>query len=236
MHDRAMKKKTSTEQILEDQISSDQTTFFGRLRMYFLAGILVTAPITLTIYLTYLFLATVDRQVVKILPEHIYQYLYGEHSLPGMGLLIAVAFFTFIGWFATIFLGRFFLRLSEWIVGRMPIVRNIYTGLKQVFETVMGSQSQAFREAVLFEFPRKGIWAIGFVTGVARGEVQRLTDDEIVNVFFPTTPNPTSGFLLLVPRKDLVVLQMTPEEAIKMIISGGILTPPDRGDGASSAS
>jgi uncharacterized membrane protein len=92
----------------------------------------------------------------------------------------------------------------------------------------MGSQSKAFREAVMFEFPRKGIWAMGFVTGLSEGEIQRLTDDVVVNVFFPTTPNPTSGFLLFIPKKDLVVLNMTVEEAIKMIVSGGILTPPDR--------
>lgn len=223
-----MKEKTSTERILEDQISHHQLTFFGRLRMYFLAGILVTAPITLTIYLTYLFLATIDRQVAKILPSEIYLALYGETTIPGLGLLIAAVFFIIVGWFATIFLGRFFIRLSEYFVDRVPVIRTVYSGIKQVLETVMGAQSQAFREAVLFEFPRKGIWAIGFVTGIARGEVQTLTDDEVVNVFFPTTPNPTSGFLLLVPKKDLIVLKMTPEEAIKMIISGGILTPPER--------
>ena len=94
---------------------------------------------------------------------------------------------------------------------------------------MMMDQSQAFREAVMFEFPRKGIWAIGFVTGIAKGEVQRLTEDEVVNVFYPTTPNPTSGFLIFVPRKDLIVLDMKVDDALKMIISGGILTPPDAG-------
>jgi uncharacterized membrane protein len=114
------------------------------------------------------------------------------------------------------------------VVDRLPVIRTIYGALKQIFETVMASQSQAFREVVMFEYPRPGIWALGFLTGVTKGEVQRLTDDEVVNVFLPTTPNPTSGFLLFVPRKDLKVMDMTVEEGIKMIVSGGILTPPDR--------
>ena len=110
----------------------------------------------------------------------------------------------------------------------MPVVRSIYSAIKQVFETVLAQQSTAFRDAVLIEYPRRGIWAVGFITGVTRGEVQNLTEDETVNVFLPTTPNPTSGFLLFVPAKDVVYLDMSVEEAIKMVISGGIVTAPDR--------
>ena len=110
----------------------------------------------------------------------------------------------------------------------MPIIRSIYNAVKQILETVLAQQSNAFREAVLIEYPRKGIWAIGFITGRTEGEVQNVTEQECINIFLPTTPNPTSGFLLFVPKKDMVHLSMSVEEAIKMVISGGIVTPPDR--------
>ena len=109
----------------------------------------------------------------------------------------------------------------------MPVIRNVYGAFKQILETVLAQQSQAFREAVLVEYPRRGIWAIAFITGRTEGEVQNITEEDVTNIFLPTTPNPTSGFLLFVPRKELVPLSMTVEEAIKMVISGGIITPPD---------
>ena len=110
----------------------------------------------------------------------------------------------------------------------MPIVRSIYGATKQIVETVLANQSDAFRQVVLFEYPRRGAWAMGFVTGKTTGEVQNITADEVVNVFLPTTPNPTSGYLLFLPRNELVELSMTVEEGIKMIISGGIVTPKDK--------
>lgn len=196
---------------------------FAKIRGYFLAGILVTAPISITLYLTWVFLKFIDSKVSAIIPAH----YYPETAVPGLGLIIAVAFFITIGWFARNFMGRVVINISEYIVDRMPVIRTLYGATKQVFETVMGAQSQAFREAVMFQYPRPGIWAMGFVTGSTKGEVQRLTDDEVVNVFLPTTPNPTSGFLLFIPRKDLIFLEMNVEDAIKMIVSGGIITPPD---------
>ncbi len=110
----------------------------------------------------------------------------------------------------------------------MPVIRSVYSAIKQVLETILKQQSKAFRQAVLIEYPRRGIWAVGFITGTTEGEVQNLTMQEVVNVFLPTTPNPTSGFLLFVPSKDVVLLSMSVEEAVKMVISGGIVTPPDR--------
>jgi uncharacterized membrane protein len=110
----------------------------------------------------------------------------------------------------------------------MPLVRSVYGAVKQILETVLAQTSTAFREVVLLEYPRRGIWAIGFITGYTEGEVQNLTEDECVNIFLPTTPNPTSGFLLFVPRKELIKLDMSIEEGIKMVVSGGIVTPPDR--------
>ena len=124
--------------------------------------------------------------------------------------------------------GRMWLRISERILARMPVIRNVYSAVKQILETVLAQQSNAFREAVLVEYPRRGIWAIAFITGRTEGEVQNITEEECINIFLPTTPNPTSGFLLFVPKEDLVHLSMSVEEAIKMVISGGIVTPPDR--------
>jgi len=119
------------------------------------------------------------------------------------------------------------MRISESILARMPVIRSIYGAVKQILETVLAQQSNAFREAVLVEYPRRGVWAIAFITGQTKGEVQNITEEECINIFVPTTPNPTSGFLLFVPKKELVPLSMTVEEALKMVISGGILTPPD---------
>lgn len=208
--------------------AAHKVTMMGRVRGYFLAGIVVTAPIAITIYLTYIFFTFIDGWVARILPQEVYYAIYGGSSFPGLGILVALLFFIIIGWFATNFLGRFFIRLSESIVDRMPVIRNLYGAIKQIFETVMASQSQAFREVVMLEYPRKGVYSIGFVTGVTEGQVQRVTKAETVNVFVPTTPNPTSGYLLFVPKKELIYLDMTVEEGVKLVVSAGIITPPDR--------
>lgn len=210
-----------------EQPEEESLTLFDRLRAYLFAGILVTAPIFITLYLTWVFLLWVDSKVTPLLPAQYNPSSYLPFSMPGIGLVVALAFFIAVGWLARNFLGRIIIGVAENVVHRVPVINSLYKGLKQAFETVMTTQSQAFRDVVMFEFPRKGMWALGFVTGVTKGEVQRLTEDEVVNVFFPTTPNPTSGFLIFVPRQDLRYMEMSVEEAIKMIISGGIITPPD---------
>lgn len=203
-------------------------TFGARLRGYFLAGILVTAPISITIYLTYVFFTFIDRNVNRIIPSQLYEKISGGTTLPGIGLIVAIVGFIVIGWFATNFFGRLFIRLAEYVVDRMPVIRTIYGAIKQIFETIMASKSQAFREVVMLEYPRKGVWSIGFVTGKTEGEVQRATKEETINVFVPTTPNPTSGYLLFVPKKQLHYLNMSVEEGVKLVVSAGIITPPDR--------
>jgi len=200
----------------------------ARFRRYFLTGILVTAPISITIYLTYIFLSFVDSKVVHLLPAEWYEAIYPKTTIPGLGLVVVIAAFIFIGWFATNFLGRLFIGLSEYIVERMPVIRTLYGAIKQIFETIMASQSSAFREVVMLEYPRKGVWSIGFVTGVTQGEVQDHTAQETVNVFVPTTPNPTSGYLLFVPKKELKYLEMSVEEGVKLVVSAGIISPPER--------
>lgn len=198
---------------------------FSRLRNYFLTGIIVTAPIAITIFLVWQFITFLDGSVGRFfpIPAGIEKYL--PFGLPGIGLIFMLAFLTFIGFITAGFAGRTLVRLGERLLSRMPVVRSVYGTLKQIFETVLNQSSRSFREVVLVEYPRRGIAAIGFVTGPTQGEVQERTDEDLVNIFLPTTPNPTSGFLLFVPRKDLIHLDMTVEEGIKLVISGGIVTP-----------
>ncbi|MFP4098383.1 MAG: DUF502 domain-containing protein [Alphaproteobacteria bacterium] len=206
-----------------------RTTFsiglMARLRRYLLTGILVTAPISITIYLTYIFLTFVDNKVVRLLPAEWYEAIYPKTTIPGLGLIVVITTFVLIGWFATNFLGRLFIRISEYIVDQMPVIRTLHGAIKQIFETIMASQSTAFREVVMLEYPRKGLWSIGFVTGMSKGEVQSLTAQETVNVFVPTTPNPTSGYLLFVPKQELKYLSMSVEEGVKLVVSAGIIAP-----------
>lgn len=221
--------KDLKEKVLEEQTKSQKSSFFGTLRGYFLAGVVVTAPIFITLYLTWIFLTFIDSQVIKLIPEE-YMPWYSDITVPGIGLIIALSFFILVGWFAKNFLGRLIIRISEYIVDRVPVIRTLYGAVKQIFETIMASQSQAFREVVMLEYPRKGVWAIGFVTGKTEGEVQTKTEADTVNVFLPTTPNPTSGFLLLVPKSELKYLDMSVEEGVKLVVSAGIIAPPEKSE------
>ena len=202
--------------------------FRNYIRGYFLAGILVTAPIGITFYISWLLIRWVDSKITPLIPTAYNPETYLPFAVPGLGLIIVFIALTFIGWSTAGLLGRLWTRLSEKALARMPVVRSVYAAVKQIIETILKQQSNAFREVVLFEYPRRGSWAIGFITGQTQGEVQNLTADDVVNVFLPTTPNPTSGYLLFIPRRELVILDMTVEEGIKMVVSGGIVTPPDR--------
>lgn len=205
-----------------------QTLGFGqRMRAYFLTGILITAPLLITCYVAWLFIGFVDAKVNPLIPLKYNPETYLPFAIPGLGLLVLIVVLTLIGAITAGFFGKLWLRFTEQLLNRMPVVRNIYSAVKQILETVLAQQSSAFREAVLVEYPRRGLWAIAFITGRTEGEVQNVTEEECINIFLPTTPNPTSGFLLFVPKKDLISLSMSTEEAIKMVISGGIITPPD---------
>ncbi|MDG2001192.1 MAG: DUF502 domain-containing protein [Alphaproteobacteria bacterium] len=203
----------------------DTKSIFTKIRGYFLTGIIVTAPIGLTFYVSLLFIGFIDSKVRNIIPVKYHYDNILPFEVPGIGLLIVFIMLTFIGFLTAGIIGRYIIKLGERIIARLPIIRSVYGALKQIFESVLKTSSKSFREVVLIEYPRKGIWAIGFITGETQGEVQETSKDELVNVFLPTTPNPTSGFLLFVPRKDLRVLNMNVEEGIKMVISGGIVTP-----------
>ncbi|SDG87504.1 DUF502 domain-containing protein [Roseospirillum parvum] len=203
-------------------------SFGGRLRAYFLAGILITAPLAITFGAAWFVVDFFDRTVAEAIPLKYNPNTYLPFSIPGLGLMVVMVGLTLTGALTAGLVGRLIVRTSERVLDRMPVIRNVYSAVKQIFETVLAQKSTAFRQVVLIEYPRRGIWAIGFVSGTTEGEVQNLTEDQTVNVFLPTTPNPTSGFLLFVPRKDMVVLNMSVEEGIKMVVSGGIVTPPDR--------
>jgi len=203
-----------------------RTTVAERIRAYFIAGILVTGPLALTLYLTWTFIHFIDDTVGHLIPPEYNPATYVP--LPGLGLIVAAVGLTLIGALTAGYLGRLLLRISERVMGRMPVVRSIYGAAKQIFETVLAAQSNAFREVVLAEWPRPGMWTIAFVTVQPEGEIRDLVGTDSVAIFVPTTPNPTSGYLMFVRRRDIVTLPLSVEEGIKYVLSGGIVAPPSR--------
>jgi uncharacterized membrane protein len=207
-------------------------SLLSRLRNYFLAGLLVTAPVTITLWLTWEFVSFVDASLAPLIPPPWRPRTYLPFDIPGIGLLIAGVGLIAIGMLATGLIGRLIMREAERLVDRVPVVRSIHSALKQIFETVLAQRSSAFRQPVLVEYPCRGTWAVAFITGTTEGEVQDVTDETVVNVFLPATPNPSTGFLIFVPKRDIIPLDMTVEEAAKLVISGGIITPPERAEAA----
>lgn len=197
----------------------------GKLRAYFFTGILVTAPVMITFFVAYKVIVFIDVSVNRLLPPQFKPDNFLPFTIPGLGIIILVAALILVGMFAAGFLGKFFLKLGEWIVYKVPFISSVYSLLKQIFETFLSGKSNAFKKVVLLEYPRKGIWILGFVSADTEGEVREILGCEMVNVFIPTTPNPTSGFLIFVPREDVVELDMGVEEGIKFVISGGIVAP-----------
>lgn len=208
-----------------------KVSLMGRLRGYFLAGVLVTAPLAITAAVAWWLIDFVDSQVVPLIPSQLNPDTYMkevlglEIGLPGLGLIVLFVGITLIGALTAGLVGRWIVRFWESLLNRMPVVRSVYAAVKQILETVLKQQSKAFQKAVLVEYPRRGLWAIAFVTSDTKGEVEAKTPGDHVNVFLPTTPNPTSGFLLFVPVSEAIPLDMTVEDAVKMVISGGIVTP-----------
>ena len=191
---------------------------FRKISNNFFKGILISAPIIITFYIAWGLIKFFDKKASPLLGTFPFE-------IPGFGLITVFIFFAIIGFITTGLFGRIFSSSIEKVLSRMPVLRNIYSGLKQLFEAILAKKSNSFREVILLEYPRVGIWAMGFLTGDTQGEVNRKTKNQMVNIFLPTTPNPTSGFLLFVPKKDILRLTMTVEEGIKMIISAGMLTP-----------
>ncbi len=212
---------------------------FSGLRNSFLTGIVVIAPVGLTVWLIWTVIGWVDGVVLPFVPnsyhpENIIKTVFGNDSqvrLRGLGLLFFLIFTTFVGWLAKGLLGRSLIRTAEGLVNRMPVVRSIYSGVKQIAETVFAQADRSFEKACIIEYPRKGIWAIGFISTKARGEIKRRVNGgkELMSVFVPTTPNPTSGFLLFFPAEDIMELDMSVEDAAKLVISAGLVYPNENG-------
>lgn len=200
---------------------------FVRLRNYFLTGLVIIGPLVITSYLAWAVFVWVDSWIKPFIDDY---YIPGtEYSLalPGLGVVFSVVLLTFIGLLTANFAGRALVSFGERIVGRMPLVRNIYSGLKQIFETVLSDNGKSFSTVGIIEYPRKGLWAIIFISSPAKGEVATKLGigDDFVSVFLPTTPNPTSGYLLFVKRRDIIELEMSVEDAAKLVISAGLVAP-----------
>jgi uncharacterized membrane protein len=198
----------------------------ARLRTYFLAGVLVTAPIGITLYVAWSIITAIDRAVVGWLPAGFNPNTYLPFEMPGVGLVALVIGLTVIGFLTANYLGRLLVRLGENIVARMPVIRSLYSAVKQIFEAVLKERETSFSEVVMVEYPRRGMWTLGLVIGETHGEIQAKTRETMYNVYLPTTPNPTSGYLVFLPRSDMIHLDMSVEDCMKMIVSGGIVTPP----------
>ena len=207
-----------------------------RLRGNFLTGLVVVLPRFLTGYLLWATIAFIDAKVVPLIPgSYNPENIFGRNIF-GLGLLVFLAFTTLVGALTKGIVGRQILQTGERLVERTPIVRSLYNGLKQIVETIFSQSATSFKQACLVEYPRKGIWSVVFVSTPAKGELPvKAGEPDLVSVFLPTTPNPTSGFLLYVPRRDLVPLDMTIEEAAKLIISAGLVSPPSAPPAAAGA-
>ena len=215
----------------ETKSRSGGTSGLTRLRNYFLTGFIICAPLAITAYLVWTFIQWVDSWVKPYVPDVYNPDSYLPFSIPGSGLLVAFIFITLIGFLTANFIGRTVVGMGENLLNRMPLVRNIYSGLKQIFQTVFSDQESSFEKVGLIEYPRKDLFAIVFVATQTRGEVNRrllARDQKTVSVFLPTTPNPTSGFLLFVPEDDITYLDMSVEEGAKLVISAGLVAPLDR--------
>ena len=195
-----------------------------KIKNYFLTGVLVTAPVVITFWIVTSLVNVFDRLVTPIIPYYINPNFYLPRDVPGLGLIVLFIFLVFIGFITANFFGSWVLKKTELIIHKIPLIKVFYKAIKQILETLLKGNSKAFREAVLLEYPRKGVWVIGFTTGKVEGAIKKKIKNELINVFVPTTPNPTSGFLLFVPRKDLKHLDVNVDDAIKTIVSAGIIT------------
>jgi len=199
----------------------------ARLRGSFLTGLVVIAPVGLTIWLLLTVIGWIDGFVLPLVPQTMRPEQYIGINLRGVGVIIFLLFTIVVGWIAKGIIGRSMISFAEGLVDRMPVVRSIYSGIKQISETVFAQSERSFDKACLVQYPRRGIWAVGFISTTAKGEVSERaeTAGPLISVFVPTTPNPTSGFLLFFPKEDVIELDMTVEDAAKLVISAGLVYP-----------
>lgn len=197
------------------------------LKTYFFTGILVTAPVAITLYVAWHLITYIDTKVTGFIPA---QYNPNEllpYGIPGLGILLLLAFFTGVGMLTANFFGQAIIKAGYSLINRMPVISGLYNAIKKILETLIGNdKNKAFRQPVLVEYPRRDLWTIAFITGEPYPEVKRkLNDKTLLSIYVPTTPNPTSGFFLYVPKKDVIFLNISVEEALKLILSTGIINP-----------
>ena len=200
-------------------LKEKKRSIFTKIRNYFITGVVVLIPIGITIYLT-IFITSVSS---KILPKEINPNHYLPYNIPGLEIIITLFLITFIGWLSLSFIGKRLLNLFNKVLKRIPILRTIYSAILQMTETFTKTDDK--KNVVLVEYPRKGTWAVGFATKENSGEITNKLNKKLINVFVPTTPNPTSGFLLMFPKEEVVYLDLTFEEASKFIVSAGTSNP-----------
>lgn len=194
------------------------------LRRYLIAGLLVWLPLGVTVLVIKLLVDIMDSTLL-LLPEHLRpDALLGFH-IPGLGVVLSITIVIITGIVVANLFGRRLVLIWEAMLGRIPLVRSIYAGTKQIAETLFSPNGQSFRKVLLIEYPRRGLWTLAFQTGDGLGEAQTRTAEDVINVYVPTTPNPTSGFFLMIPRQDVIELDMTVDEGLKMIISMGVVVP-----------
>ncbi|MFS8050260.1 DUF502 domain-containing protein [Rhizobium sp. BR 314] len=199
-----------------------------RIRNNFLAGLIICAPIAITLWLTWSVVHWADSWVRPYIPARYDPESYLNFAVPGTGLVIAMIFITLVGFLAKNLIGQSIVRFGESIVNRVPLVRTIYKSVKQIFETVLKEQGTSFKKVGLIEYPSPGLWSMVFISTDARGEIASKFDamgKDMVAVFLPPTPVPTAGFLVFVPREKITVLDMSPEDGAKLLISGGLVAP-----------
>lgn len=191
-------------------------------RKHFLTGLLVIVPLGLTYYVVSAIVRAMDR-VLAVLPPPFHPDTYLPFRIPGLGLIVTLVLIQVVGFLSANLFGRSVVKAYENVLQRIPVVRTVYVAVKQLLEQILSADGDRFRRVVLVEYPRKGIYSLGFATGVSRGEVQEKTRERVINVFIPTTPNPTSGFYLLVPEKEALPLEIPVDDAFKLIMSAGMV-------------
>ena len=195
------------------------------LKTYLFTGILVTAPVAITLYVSIKLFLWLDSWATKLIPEKYNPENYLTYGLPGVGVLILLVFLILVGMLTANYVGRWMVGIGQRILGRVPVISGIHGALKKLFETVMGKNTQAFRKAVLVEYPRKNMWTVAFITAPVYAGFKKMLPRDMVTLYVPTTPNPTSGFMVYVPKKDIKELNIPVEDALKMILSMGIVEP-----------
>jgi uncharacterized membrane protein len=194
------------------------------LKTYLLTGLVVVVPITITIYIIQALIGVMDNFLTFLPSTYHPDTLLGFH-VPGLGLVLVFILVFLVGLLTHNYFGNKVVRLWDLLVGRIPVVRNIYQAIKQLTEAVFSNTGSHFKKVVMLEFPRPGLYSIGFLAGPAKGELESRAGQQVMSIFIPCTPNPTTGYYVLVPEKDLIVLEMSVEEAFKLIISGGLVSP-----------